>query len=144
MKNRELLVAKWLLNWIKPICEENNISLKEIMESTIFHEIKKFIDFCENNVKYNDNQLKIVLEKILKWKTFDDSLIEFENTLINEDKLKNICKTVLEENQKLVEEYYNWKLNIIWYFIWKVNQKINNNWNSKEIKNCLEQILSQK
>lgn len=141
---RAKLFAKWLVNWVKPICEMNNISLEEVTNWEKFNEIKKFFNFCEKNSKYNDNQLKNILEKMLKWLKFEDALIEFENSLIDNSQLEKICRNVLKENQIQVQEYHNWKLNLIWYFIWQVNKVLQNNWNPKEIKQVLEQILSQK
>lgn len=88
---------------------DNEIAKEEFNINLTYRDLCELAKLVENN-RVNANMAKSVVLKMLKEnKKLSEVLTDDDMSGITDEELENICKTVLEENSKAVQDYKNGK-----------------------------------
>ncbi len=143
LKNSSKIVVNWITSELFSILNEKNV---EINKSPI-------------TPKYLGRLIKLILEDVISGKIAKDVLIDMYNTkrdpetiidkkglkqLTNTNEIEDIVKEVLEENQKMVEQYLSGKDKLLGFFVGESMKKSKGKANPKILNEILKAKLSKK
>lgn len=134
-------IAKWISGPINAYMKENFVWINDLPFN--LKQLSEFIKISDE-WKIMDNQMKIVMEEMLKtWKSAREIIKEkwFDAPEISENDLKNIAKKVLENNPTIVEQYKSGKTSTLWFFVWQVMKETAWKANPKIVGEILEKLL---
>ena len=106
-----------------------------------------FEDFLklEQEGKFLDNQLKIILDDLLTTKKNLNDIITqhgFNAPATNNEELTNIVKEVLNENPAIVQQYKDGKETTIGFFVGQVMKKTGGKANPQTVQEELKKYLA--
>ena len=127
-----------------PLAARSNQEMKSIEELPFSSEVfDRFLQHAEEN-KILDNQLKTVMEEMLSTGKDADTIIKekwFDAPAIDNNELKTIVQTVLDNNPSIVEQYKWGKTTTIGFFVGQVMKAVGGKANPQEIQKIIEEII---
>jgi aspartyl-tRNA(Asn)/glutamyl-tRNA(Gln) amidotransferase subunit B len=134
-------IAKWIAGPINAHMKENFVWINNLP-----FDIEKFKAFLKisNEWKIMDNQMKIVMDEMLKsGKSANEIIVEkwFNTPAVNNNDLENIVKNILDENMAIVEQYKWGKTSTLGFFVWQVMKETWWKANPKIIGEIVAKIL---
>ncbi|XP_014221755.1 glutamyl-tRNA(Gln) amidotransferase subunit B, mitochondrial [Trichogramma pretiosum] len=141
-KNRSpYIVFKTIFHELLGLLYKNNQDYDYVLE--IRDEFGKLIDFLQSE-KINLMVFNNVLKELVKNPTISSKeMIEKNNwfQISDEEELKKICQTLLDENPHLVEQYKNGKKKLYKYFLGQIVKKTNDTANMKKVDQIMKKLL---
>ncbi|MBR0472678.1 MAG: Asp-tRNA(Asn)/Glu-tRNA(Gln) amidotransferase subunit GatB [Methanosphaera sp.] len=121
--NEPVLIANWLCGDVMKYLNRDSLTINEskLTESMLTGMIKLIIDG-----KINGKQAKEVLEKMMNTGKDANTLVEElgMTQISNEDEIREIILTVIDENKKLIDDYKAGK-NVFGYMVGLIMKKTN-------------------
>jgi len=132
--------SNFFIKEIPAILNKNTITIKDIgINALRLNELLKFIE----SEKINLNTAKKILEEMYKTKENAGKIIERLGLIqtTNEDEIKSIIESVINENPKEVERYKNGEKKLFGFLVGQIMKKSKGKANPKIVNDKLEEIL---
>ncbi len=134
------LAAKWLRRELLRVLNYNKKSLKDIEMDE--KQVIELLQMVENN-EITETSAQKIMEKLVEGSFSPKQYAEDHKLVVISDKnrLKKICKQVVDENKKVVDDYLNGNSKAFRFLIGQVMKKTNNMADPRIVNEILKKLV---
>lgn len=133
------LASNWITVNILGYLNKENIGINNFYLTPTY--LKQIIDAIKNNT-ISSKQAKEIFNKAIDEKQEPNNYIKESNQISNVDELKELIKTIIENNQEQKQAYLNGKTNLFDYFVGLVMKETKGKANPILTKEILNNLLN--
>jgi len=134
-------LSNWINNDVLRELNEGKIGIEDfIVTPAMLAELVKLVD----NGAINNATAKIIFSEMVETGEEPNSIVEKKGLtqISNESELESIVSNIIDENEKVVEDYRNGKKNALGFLMGKIMQKTKGKANPKMVSQMLEEKIN--